>query len=64
MFKYVRNSCGPPGVPEGADIYGQSATANEGQVVNYECKDHLKQVYSKVRTCWKGRWTPRSPKCR
>ena len=63
MLKYVYNSCGPPGIPEGADIYGQSSTANEGQVVHYECKKHFKQLYSKVRKCNKGRWTPRLPKC-
>ena len=55
--------CGPPGSAVGADVYGHTSNAQEGESIIYQCKLNYKQVYGRVRKCQRGKWTPRIPKC-
>ena len=54
MFDLVDSSCGPPGIPFEADIYGHISTAEEGQTISYTCKSQFKQVYGNQRKCVRG----------
>ena len=63
MIQHIGSTCGPPGIPVGADIMGYSSTSGEEQTIQYQCKPEFKQIYGQKRTCRRGKWTPRLPKC-
>jgi hypothetical protein len=65
LIEYIGCNCGPPGNSIGGQIYGYSSIIAEGNIVRYECRNDLDEylVYGQSRTCIKGKWNQRIPKC-
>jgi len=63
LIQYIDCNCGQPGKPSEAIIYGNSSNNKEGVSVSYECEHKLEMVYGYTRTCVRGKWNSRVPKC-
>jgi len=65
LIEYIVCNCGPPGNSIRGQIYGYSSVIQEGNSVQYDCRNDLGEwlVYDKIRTCTRGKWNQRIPKC-
>jgi len=65
LIEYIACNCGPPGNSIGAKINVNSSIILEGNSVQYDCRNDLDEyiVYGQSRTCIKGKWSQRIPKC-